>query len=101
MDAKVTLARAIRELREQLTEAVSEGENASVRFTPRSVEVELGITFDVEVEAGGGFKLFSLVDLSVKSKIGDESIHKVKLTLEPVGRDGKALLVRDSEREKE
>jgi NTP-dependent ternary system trypsin peptidase co-occuring protein len=96
MDARVTIAQAVRELRAQLAEAAAEGEGTEVRFVPTSVEVELGITFDVEAEAGGGFKLFSLIDLSGKAKTGNESTHKVKLTLEPVGRDGKPYLVRDT-----
>jgi hypothetical protein len=101
MEARVTLAQAIREVRAQLVEAAAEGQGAAIRFIPKSVEVELGITFDVEVEAGGGFKLFSLVDFSGKVKRGDESTHKVKLTLDPVGRDSKPVLVGDTERDKD
>jgi hypothetical protein len=101
METRVTLAQAIRELREQLVEASMEGEGSTIRFVPKSVDVELGIIFNVEAEAGGGFKLFSLVDLSGKAKTGNESTHKVKLTLEPVGKDGKPILVGDKEREKD
>jgi hypothetical protein len=101
MDAKVTLAEAIRELRAQLLEAAAGGEGSSLRFVAKSAELELGITFDVEAEAGGGFKLLSLIDLSGKAKRQDESTHKVKLTLEPVGPNGKPILIRDTEREKE
>ncbi len=97
MEGKVTLAQAIRELRAQLVEAATEGEGSAIRFVPKSVDVELGIVFKVEAEAGGGVKLFSLVDISGKGKAADESTHKVKLTLGPVGRDGKPLLVRDTE----
>lgn len=100
-ETRVTLAQAIRELRAQLMEAATEGEGIAIRFVPKSVEVELGITFSVEAEAGGGFRLLSLIDLSGKAKIGDQSTHKVKLTLEPVGRDGKPLLIRDSDRERD
>lgn len=96
MEARVTLAQAIRELRAQLVEAAAAGEGTEIRFLPRSVEVELGITFNVEAEAGGGFKLFSLIDLSGKAKTGNESAHKVKLTLEPVGRNGKPVLIGDT-----
>ncbi len=100
MKARITLAHAIRELRAQLAEAAVEGEKAAIRFVPKSVEVELGITFEAEAEAGGGFKLFSLIDLSAKAKAGQESTHKVKLTLEPVGRDDKPLKI-SGQREKE
>jgi NTP-dependent ternary system trypsin peptidase co-occuring protein len=55
----------------------------------------------MEAEAGGGFKLFALIDLSGKAKTGKESTHKVTLTLEPVRRDGKPVVIRDSEREKD
>jgi hypothetical protein len=99
METRVTLAQAIRELRWQLVEAATEGEGSPIRFVPKSVEVELSITFDVEAEAGGGFKLLSLIDLSAKAKAGKESSHKVKLTLEPVGSDRKPILVGDTERE--
>jgi hypothetical protein len=90
---KVTVADAVRELRSHLLEATNEGVDQAIRFMPKSVEVELGITFSLEAEASGGFKLWSLIDLSGKGKIGDESTHKVKLVLEPVGRDGKPTLI--------
>jgi hypothetical protein len=101
MEPRVTLVEAIRELRAQLVQAAKEGEGAALRFVPKSVEVELGITFDVEAEAGGGFKLFSLVSLSGKAKAGEETTNKVKLTLDLVGRDGTSVLIRDREREQE
>ena len=45
-----------------------------LRFaSSRNQWVELGIIFNVEAEAGGGFKLFSLIDLSGKAKTGDAS----------------------------
>jgi hypothetical protein len=101
MEGSVTLAEAIRNLREQLVEATAEGKDSAIRFVPNSVEVELSITFNKEAEAGGGFKLFSLVDLSGKAKVGDQATHRIKLALQPVGRDGKPTLIGDTEREKE
>jgi|HubBroStandDraft_6_1064221.scaffolds.fasta_scaffold1292096_2 hypothetical protein len=97
---KVTLAEAIHELRKQILTAVSEGADQPIRFMPETVEIELGISFDVEAEAGGGFKLFSLVDLSGKTKVADQSTHKVKMVLKPVGRDGKPTLIGSSVLEK-
>jgi hypothetical protein len=96
MEGRVTLAQAIREVRAQILEATAEGEGAAIRFVPKSIEVELGITFDVEVEVGGGFKLFSLIDLSGTAKNGNENTHKVTLTLEPVGRDGGPVKISDT-----
>jgi len=97
---KVTIADAVRELRAQLLAATKEGGDQPIRFMPKTVEVELGITFSVEAEAGGGFKLLSLIDLSGKGKVGDETTHKVKLVLEPVGRDGKTTPISSSVLEK-
>jgi len=101
METKVTLAQAIRELRAQLIEASVEAKESAVRFVPKAVEVELGITFNVEAEAGGGFKLFSLIDLSGKAKTGNENTHKVKLTLEPTDSKGGPITVSDRERQRE
>jgi len=92
----VTLAEAIGELRKQILVAVSEGANQPIRFMPETVEVELSINFNVEAEAGGGFKLLSLVDLSAKTKVGDQSTHKVKMVLKPVGLDGKPIPISSS-----
>ena len=97
---KVTLADAVREIRAQLLMAAMEGEDQPIRFMPKSVEVELGIVFTLEAEAGAGFKIWSLVDLSSKGKVGDETTHKVKLVLEPVGRDGKPTAISSSVLEK-
>jgi hypothetical protein len=95
MEARITLAEAIRELRAQLTEAAIEAQDAEIRFVPKTVEVELAITFDLKAEGGGGFKLFSLVDLSAKAGTENQNSHKVTLTLEPVGRTG-PVEVRDT-----
>ena|SRR5690349_6996562 len=88
---QITVAEAVRELRRQLIDAAKEGENQKVRFMPKTVEVELGITFTKEKEGGGGVKIWSILDLSGKAKSSDQSTHKVKLVLEPVGPDGKPV----------
>jgi hypothetical protein len=95
MEARITLAEAIRELRAQLTEAAAEGLDAEIRFVAKSVEVELAITFELKAEAGGGFKLLSLLDLSAKAGAEKENSHKVTLMLEPVGSGG-PVKVRDT-----
>ena|ERR1700730_2337610 len=101
MTPKVSISEAIKHIRAELVDAAKEGKEGAVRFVTKSVEVELGVTFDVEVEAKGGFKIFSLVDISGRAKRGTESVHKLKLELEPVNRDGKPLVVRDDERERD
>jgi hypothetical protein len=51
--------------------------------------------FKSEVEGGVG-KAWHL-DVSGETKVGDETTHKVKLVLEPVGLDGKPTPVTDAE----
>jgi hypothetical protein len=99
MAGNVTVAQAIRELRAQLIEAADEGQSSDIRFVPRSVEVELDIKFELESQGSAGFKVLSLVDLSGKAKLGRESSHKIKLTLDPVNKDGKPAVIHDDERE--
>jgi hypothetical protein len=101
MAHQVTLAQAIIEVRKQLALASAQGIHEAFRFKSKSVEIELSITFDTEVQAGGGFKLLSLVDLSASTMARDEAAHKVKLTLEPIDAEGMPLLIGDDEREKE
>src|SRR3954447_14194718 len=100
MAENVTVADAIKELRAQLENAQREGVGKDLRFLARSVEVELAIVFKSEIEGGGGVKAWFL-DISGKTKATDETTHKVKLVLEPVGRDGKPTFVSDTDNEEE
>jgi hypothetical protein len=100
MADNVTVADAIKQLRAQLEDAQREGMGKGLRFLSKSVEVELAIVFKSEIEGGAGIKAWFL-DVSGKAKAADEMTHKVKLVLEPVGRDGKPTLVGDTEHEKE
>jgi hypothetical protein len=96
----VTVAAAIKQLRAQLEEAQQEGKDKAVRFLTKSVEVELAVVFKAEMEGGVGVKAW-FIDMSGKAKAADETTHKVKIVLEPVGRDGQPTLVSDEEHEKE
>jgi hypothetical protein len=100
MPDNVTVADAIKQLRAQLEDAQQEGIGKGLRFLARSVEVELTIVFKTEAEGGAGVKVAWFLDVSGKAKAADETTHKVKLVLEPVGRDGKPTLVSDRELEK-
>jgi hypothetical protein len=96
MAHNVTVADAIKQLRAQLEDAQREGVGKKLRFLTKSVEVELAIVFKIEIEGGAGVKAWFL-DISGKAKGADESTHKIKLVLEPVGPDGKPTLVGDDE----
>jgi hypothetical protein len=96
MTDDVTVATAIKQLRAQLEEARLEGIGKPLGFLTKSVELELGIVFKSEREGGGGVKAWFL-DISGKAKTGNETTHKVKLVLEPVGPDGRPFKVHDTE----
>ncbi|WP_407522705.1 trypco2 family protein [Methylobacterium oryzisoli] len=99
MSNDVTLSEAIRQLRLQLEEAQRESENGGVRFIAKSIDVELGIVFKKGIEGGAGIKAWFL-DASSKIKSDDETTHKIKLVLEPIGDDGSPTIVSDHDHEK-
>jgi hypothetical protein len=100
MTDNVMVSDAIKQLRAQLEDAQQEGASKALRFVAKSVELELGIVFKSEGEAGIGVKAWFL-DVSGKANVAGEKVHTVKLVLEPVGRDGKPTLVSDKEHEEE
>ena len=99
MTYNVTVAEAIKQLRAQLEDAQQEGAGKGLHFVAKSVELEPGIAFKSEKEGGVGLKVWFL-DASGRAKAADETVHKVKLSLEPVGRDGETTFVSDKELEK-
>ena len=92
-EQRITLAAAVQEIREQLLKASEGGEGQAIKFVPEKVEVELEITFSLEMEAGGGVKIWSIIDLSGKAKKGNETTHKVRLELKPVNSLGEPALI--------
>jgi hypothetical protein len=107
MAREVTIAEAVEQLRVQLAEAQDRlakvqrlGDTGKdLRFLTKSVEVELSVVFKTEVEGTAGVKAWFL-NVSAKTKGGDEITHKLRLLLEPVGPDGKPIQVSDIEHEK-
>lgn len=94
---QIMLADAITQLRDELRQAILEGKDQDIVFTPRGIELELAITFGTEVKAGGGLKLLTFLNLSTEAKASDSSQHKIKLTLDVADQDGNQLKVRSSE----
>lgn len=90
---RVPLADAIQQLRDELREAVLEGEGQQIVFTPQNVELELAVTFGTEEKAGGGFRLMAFLDLSLEGKAKQESQHKIKLSLAVADVKGQPLKV--------
>lgn len=89
----ITLTEAIRQLRDDLRQAVLDGQGQDIVFTPATIEVELAVVFETEAKAGGGLKLLTLVDLSGEAKVSRGSQHKIKLTLDVADGEGRPLKV--------
>ncbi len=81
IEARVGIAEAIRHLRAELEAAQAEGQGRQLRFAMEKIELQLSIDFTKGAEAGGGFKLFSFVDLSGKAKAEQKSGHTLKMTM--------------------
>src|SRR4051794_34655389 len=96
MEMHISLADAIRQLRDDLRQAVVDGESQDIVFTPRGIELELAITFGTETKVGGGLKLLTFLNLSGETKASDSTQHKIKLTLDVADKDGKPIKVSSS-----
>jgi hypothetical protein len=92
---QIRLSEAIEQLRDELRQAVLEGDNDIV-FTPNNIDVELSVNFTAEAKASGGFKLLTFVDLFAEAKAGHESQHKIKLSFSVTDKNGEPLKVRSS-----
>jgi|SRR5215472_8192999 len=93
---QVPLVEAIQQLRDELREAILEGRDKEIIFTPTGIELELGITFTAEAKGGGGFKVLALLDLSAEGRASRESQHKIRLSLQVTDKHGQPIKVRAS-----
>lgn len=91
---QIPITDAIQQLRDDLRDAILEGSDKDIVFTPNGIELELGITFGTEAKAGGGFKLLTFLDLSAEAKASRESQHKIKLSLSVADKNGQPIRVR-------
>jgi hypothetical protein len=91
---QIPLTAAIQQLRDELRQAILEGKDQDVIFTPNGIEVELAVTFATEAKVGGGFKLLAFLDLSAEANMSRESQHKIKLSLAVADKNRRPLKVR-------
>ncbi|MEH0557305.1 trypco2 family protein [Streptomyces sp. B21-101] len=87
-----TLAGAIAQVRRELAEALAEGEGQAVRFGMAGVELEFLV--EARKVAGGDAGVrFHVVSLGGKAEFQRTETNRVKVSLQPVGRDGRPLKV--------
>ena len=94
----IYLAQFIEQLRSELQAAMKKGKDADIRFLAKSVELELEVAAEQKVGAEGelSFKVFGIgVGLGGSGERGSTQTQKLKLILEPVGKDGKTPYISD------
>ena len=83
LDTSVPLADAIKSLRAELTEAMTQGADEDLRFRLGPVELEFHFNVSREYGGDGGIK-FWVVSLGAKASRGSSTAHMIKLILNPV-----------------
>jgi hypothetical protein len=87
-DTPVSLADLIYQLRGDLSLAAWQGETKDPKFVVGPVELELSVVVDASRGSGAAARLW-VVDVSAETKRSAQVTHRIKLTLQPVGRDGR------------
>ena len=85
---EVTVADLIFQLRGDLARAAWQGETRDPKFVVGPVELELAVVVDSSRSAEAKAALW-VVDASAQGKRASQVTHRIKLTLQPVGADGK------------
>ena len=86
-DSAPTLSVVIAQLRRELSAAIKAGAGEDLRFRLKPVEVELKVAITQEIAGEAGVK-FWVVNAGGSASRTHEITHTVKLTLDPIGKDG-------------
>lgn len=91
---KISLAKAVAMVRQELSEAIIEGEDADLVFPVGQVTMSFQVGLTAAGTASGGVDLW-VVDVKAEGAIGRESIQTVTIVLEPpVDRDGRPVKIK-------
>ncbi|MEU5532307.1 trypco2 family protein [Streptomyces sp. NPDC020362] len=78
----IELAAMVRELKEQLNDAMAETGTGPLRFELGSVEIEATVAVDRTGGAGGKVK-FWVVEANGDASLTDSRTHRITITLQP------------------
>ena len=93
--SRIPLAKAIKDLRAELLDAVKEGAGKDLRFKLDPIELELSL--DMTYKGGGEASVeFWVVKLGAKGEVERAGAHKLTLKLNPVDKNGNQFMVRDT-----
>lgn len=99
MSADIELAEFISNLRAELEIALAASSDAEVRFIPKTLDLELSVVAEKSAEASGkiSFKIFSVgAEAGGGGTLSNASTQTIKLSLEPVGKDGEQIFITSS-----
>lgn len=91
----IPLSEMVADLRSELSKALLAGANEVIQFRLKPIDLELSIAVTRKAEANGGVQ-FWVVQMGGKGAVEDASIHKLKITLEPVQKGGTELRIGES-----
>ncbi|MFB7668307.1 trypco2 family protein [Kitasatospora sp. NPDC056138] len=94
---EIGLADALRALRQELAEAMADGEGKPVRLAVESVDLEMQVTLSASAEASGGVK-FWVLTAGAKAAGSTGASHTVKLQLKAETADGGRVLTANPDR---
>lgn len=94
-DVPIPLAKAIQDLRTELLAAVTEGRDKDLRFRLDPVELELSLGMTLKGGVNAAVK-FWVLEVGAKGEAERVAMHKLKLKLTPIDKEGHALTVRDT-----
>jgi hypothetical protein len=84
---KIGLKDAIEALRSELSESILVSEGKEVRFEVGEIEMEFQIAIEQATTAKGGIK-FWVVEMGGDVSDKTSTVHKIKIPLKPVWKDG-------------
>ncbi len=90
----VGLAQAISKVREELEQAIRDGQESLVAFRAGPVDMEFQVAFSKAGSGDGGIRL-GVVSIGAKGVLSRAATHRLKVTLTPVSRSGEDQLIGD------
>ncbi|GIH05297.1 hypothetical protein Rhe02_33640 [Rhizocola hellebori] len=88
-DDALTLADLIYQLRGDLNLAAWQGRDKDPKFVVGPIELEVSVVVDTSRSGGVAAKLV-LVDASAGATRTSQTVHRIRLTLQPIGPDGRS-----------
>jgi hypothetical protein len=93
---KIGLKETLDSLRAELSESILAAQDKDICFEVGQIELEFQITIEQTAEGKGGIK-FWVVELGGGVSDKDSTVHKVKIPLKPVMRNGSPVWTSSSD----